>query len=115
MNYAHLDPAWSTASRRALDTLLERLCADGAVFVTDHELRQLVERHWSVRELGGRGVLLRHYGVPRETLRFAAPADVRGARLSGPHDDPKAELEVADGTAEVRVNLGEYVIEWTRA
>ncbi len=115
MNYAHLDPAWSAASRRALDTLLERLCADGAVFVTDHELRQLVERHWSVRELGGRGVLLRHYGVPRETLRFAAPADVRGARLSGPHDDPKAELEVADGTAEVRVNLGEYVIEWTRA
>lgn len=115
MNYAHLDADWSAASRQALDTLLVQLCGENAVFLTDHELRQLVERQWSVRELGGRGVLLRHYGVPRDTLRFAVPADVRGAQLRGPHDDPKAELAVADGTAEVRVNLGEYVLEWTRA
>jgi hypothetical protein len=115
MNYAHLDADWSAASRKALDALLEQLCAENAVFLTDDELRQLIERQWSVRELGGRGVLLRHYGVPRDTLRFAAPPDVRGAQLRGPHDDPKAELAVEDGNAEVRVNLGEYVLEWTRA
>ncbi len=115
MNYAHLDAAWSEAGRRALDQLLERLCADGAVFLTDHEVRQLTERYWSVRELAGRGVLLRHYGVPRETLRFPAPQGVKGALLRGPHDDPKAEIGVSEGQVEVRVNLGEYLLEWTRA
>ena len=114
MNYAHLDPAHSRASRDALRELLRRLCADRAVFLIDHEVRQLAERHWSVRSLSGRGVLLRHFGVPRETLRFPTPAGVTGARLHGPHDDPRAELHLADGGIEVRVNLGEYVIEWTR-
>ncbi len=115
MNYAHLDHAWSDASRTALRALLTRLCADGAVFLTDHEVRQLVERHWSVRDLAGRGVLLRHYGVPREALRFAAPDGVTGALLRGPHDDSKAEITVAGGEAAVHVNLGEYVLEWTRS
>jgi hypothetical protein len=114
MNYAHLDASHSRAGREALRDLLSRLCAENAVFLLDHEVRQLAERHWSVRNLSGRGVLLRHFGVPRETLRFATPAGVTGARLTGPHDDPLAELVVADGGVEARVNLGEYVIEWTR-
>jgi len=114
MNYAHLDAAWSQGSRRALAVLLERLCADNAVFLTDHEIRQLVEKHWSVRELGPRGALLRHYGVPRDTLRFAAPHGVVGARLHGPRGDARAEMAVDDGLVEVRVNLGEHVLEWTR-
>lgn len=115
MNYAHLDAAWSAASLRALEALLVKLCADGAVFLTDHEVRQLVDRAWSVRELGGRGVLVRHYGVPRDPLRFSAPEGVHAARLVGPHDDPRAELDVHDGEVEARLNLGEYVLEWVRA
>jgi hypothetical protein len=39
VNYAHLDPAWSEAGRRALRDLLGRLCADGATFMTDAEVR----------------------------------------------------------------------------
>src|SRR5215468_8406787 len=112
MNYAHLDAARARASREALRELLRRLCAERAVFLLDMEVRQLVERHWSIRDLSGRGVLLRNFGVPRDTLRFTTPAGVTGARLSGPHDDPRAELSVADGCLEMRVNLGEYVIEW---
>ena len=115
MNYAHLDPGHAEASREALRELLRRLCAEGAVFLLDTEVRQLAERHWSVRDLGGRGVLLRHFGVPRETLAFATPPGVTGARLRGPHDDPRAELCVTDGRIEVRVNLGEYVLEWSRS
>ena len=115
MNYAHLDATWSQAGRGALVALLERLCADGAVFLTDHEVRQLAERSWSVRELGGRGVLLRHYGVPRETLRFVAPEGVTGTLLRGPHGDAKAEISVDRGQVDVRINLGEYVLEWTHA
>ena len=84
LNYAHLDPPWSEAGRTALRDLLGRLAADGAVFLTDAEARSLAERGWSLRPLGGRGALLRHYGVPLEPLRFAAPAGVAGARLHAP-------------------------------
>ena len=42
LNYAHLDPAWSEAGRAALRDLLGRLCADGAVFVTDARLHAMV-------------------------------------------------------------------------
>ena len=41
-NYAHLDPCWSEAGRAALRDLLGRLCADGATFVTDARVRELV-------------------------------------------------------------------------
>ena len=115
MNYAHLDAPWSQASRVALGTLVEKLASEGAVFLTDHEVRQLVERGWSVREIGGRGVLLRHYGVPREDLRFVAPDGVTGALLRAPSADAKAELAVEHGQVLARVNVGEYVIEWTHA
>jgi len=115
MNYAHLDAKWSAAGRAALASLLQQLCASGAVFVTDHEVRQLSERSWSVRELGGRGVLLRHYGVPGAPLRFEAPDHATGAMLRGPHGSPTSEFLLADGQMEVRVPMGEYVIEWKHA
>ena len=41
-NYAHLDPAWSEAGRAALRDLLQRLCADGAVYLTDTKVYDLV-------------------------------------------------------------------------
>jgi hypothetical protein len=41
-NYAHLDPAWSEAGRAALRDLLRGLCEDGAVFLTDAKVRDLV-------------------------------------------------------------------------
>jgi len=118
LNYAHLDPEWSGAGRTALGELLGRLCRDGAVFLTDAELRQLSTRAWSVRPIGGRGALLRHYGVPREPLAFPAPGRSRGARLRPPAEgvgEADGTIKVEGGTAEARVNLGEHVIEWVGA
>lgn len=118
LNYAHLDEAWSAAGRAALRDLLGRLAAEGAVFLIDAEVRSLAERGWSLRALGGRGTLLRHYGVPLEPLRFAVPAGVHGARLHAPGPgagESEGEVKIADGTAEARVQLGEHVIEWVRA
>ncbi len=43
LNYAHLDPRWSEIGREALRDLLRRLCADGAVFLTDARARDLVQ------------------------------------------------------------------------
>ncbi len=115
MNYAHLDEPWSERSRTALRELLTRLCADGAVFLTDHEVRQLVQHNTSWRPLGGRGVLLRHYGVPREELRHPVPEGVTGALLRGGPGDAKAEVAVVEGELRARVNVGEFVVEWTHA
>lgn len=42
LNYAHLDPTWSGAGRAALRDLLGRMCKDGAVFLTDGKVRELV-------------------------------------------------------------------------
>jgi hypothetical protein len=112
MNYAHLDEPWRRAGRTALAALLERLCAEGALFLTDHEVRQLAERGWSVRALGSRGALLRNYGEPAEPLRFEAPEGVAGARLAGPA--AADGVHVAGGRAEARVPPGETVLEWTR-
>lgn len=113
LNYAHLDEVWSVNGRAALRDLLTRLCADGGVFMIDAEVRQLAERGWSVRPVGTRGVLLRHHGVPRESLRFAAPAGVVGAQLRGPDAASSGGVKVEDGMAEARVNLGEHLVEWT--
>jgi peptidoglycan/xylan/chitin deacetylase (PgdA/CDA1 family) len=113
MNYAHLDAEWSSAGRAALAALLERLCAEGATFLTDHEVRQLAERAWSVRDLAGRGALVRNLARAEEPLRFPAPAGVRGARVAEGADG--AGLRVEDGRVEARLPLGETVLEWTRA
>lgn len=118
LNYAHLDEPWAEAGRSALRDLLAGLGADGAVFLTDAEVRSLAERAWSLRPLGSRGVLLRHYGVPCEPLRFEAPLGVTSAvvRAPGPGGAPgDAEVRLDGGTAEARVQLGEHVIEWVRA
>ena len=81
LNYAHLDAQWSANGRAALRELLTSLCADGALFLIDAEVRSLAERGWSVRAIGTRGMLLRHYGVPREPLRFPVPEGVTGSRV----------------------------------
>jgi hypothetical protein len=44
LNYAHIDASWSEAGRAALDDLLSRLCADGATFLVDADVRSLLER-----------------------------------------------------------------------
>ncbi len=41
LNYAHLDAAWAATGRAALRDLLGRLCADGAVFLTDAKVLEL--------------------------------------------------------------------------
>ncbi|HYM82194.1 MAG TPA: hypothetical protein VEY91_12395 [Candidatus Limnocylindria bacterium] len=111
-NYAHLDPGWSEAGRGQLRDLLHLLVGEGAVFLTDFETRQLVERGWSVRPIGSRGILLRHYGVPREPVRFPAPAGVTrvGLRDAGRRDEVRLGLE--DGEVRAEVNPGEYLLEW---
>jgi hypothetical protein len=54
LNYAHLDPEWSERGRAALRELLGALCREGAAFLTDAEVRALVERGRSAREIGAR-------------------------------------------------------------
>jgi len=114
VNYAQLDPEASETGRAALRELLARVCRDGAVFLTDFEVRQLVDRRWSVREVGDRGVLFRYHAVPREPVRFAAPAGTKDARLREGHDSD-ADLVFEDGEVTLRANVGEYLIEWTRS
>jgi hypothetical protein len=114
VNYAHLDPAWSESGRASLRRLLDALAEDGAVFLTDLEVHQLVERGWSLREIGERAALLRYYGVPREPLRFPAPAGVsRVAVREGRADG--VEVGVTGGEVVARLNVGEYLLEWNNA
>ncbi|HTO90787.1 MAG TPA: hypothetical protein VMJ70_06605 [Candidatus Sulfotelmatobacter sp.] len=111
VNYAQLDPEAAEAGRASLRDLLSRLSRDGAVFLTDHEVRQLVDRRWSLRPVGDRGVLLRYYAVPREPVRFPAPKNARGAALREGHD-ADADVFFEPGEVTVRANVGEYLIEW---
>jgi hypothetical protein len=113
LNYAHLDPAWSAAGRAALRDLLQRLIADGAVFLVDDEVRQLHRQSWSARPVGPAALLLRYYGVPRQPLRFPAPA---GATRIAPREgrDPE-DIAIVEGELVARVNVGEYLVEWTSA
>lgn len=118
LNFAHLDPAWSQAGRDALRGLLAQLAEEGAVFLTDAEVRDACERGWSLRPIGHRGALLRHHGVPREPLRFPVPPGVVGAHFRGPRGGTEpvgSEVKVEAGMAETRVNVGEYLLEWERA
>lgn len=114
-NYAHLDGEWSAAGRDALARLLARLGGEGATFLVDDEVRQLLERGWSLRPWGADRVLLRHHGVAREPLRFPAPAGVTGARCLPPSGGGDAGVKVHAGTAEARVERGEHLIAWERA
>ncbi len=114
LNYAHLDPAWSEAGRKALGSLLRGLALEGARFLTDMEVRQLVERGWSLRSSGPEAVL-RHHGEPHAPLRFALPAGATGVRFAAAPADASAMLQCVDGTAEARVSVGDYRIRWERA
>jgi len=114
LNYAHLDAGWSAAGREALASLLTLLAAHGARFVTDTEVRQWLERRWSVR-VGRDGAVLRHLGDPGEPLRFALPPQARDVRFEGLPDAGSASLQSSDGTAEARVGVGEYRIRWESA
>jgi hypothetical protein len=115
VNYAHLDAAWSEVGRSRLRDLMGALAGDGAVFLTDAEVRQLVERAWSLRPIGARGTLLRHYGVPREPLRFPAPRGVDRVALREGSRAEEARVTLEGGEVRVEANPGEYVLEWRSA
>lgn len=114
MNYAHLDPAWSEAGRTALDDLLGRLTADGAIFLVDAEVRALEERGWSARPIGERGALVRFRGVPGEAFALPVPAGVGAAAVRDPSGRSGVEFAARKGEAEIRLNVGEYLVEWVR-
>lgn len=111
VNYAHLDADVSRAGRTALGDLLRRLAADGAVFLTDSEVSQIVGHGASVRPLGATRVRLR--SVHGGTLTWTASADVTGARFLGEAKD--AEITVEGGRAEARLPAGAFEVEWRRA
>ena len=113
-NYAHLDESWSQAGRAALRELLTRLTSDGATFLLDFEVRARAERAWSVRPIGARGVLVRYYGVPREPVRFAAPAGVSGVSIAEAQGSGRASASVEQGEVLGAFDPGEYLIEWVR-
>ena len=71
LNYAHIDPEWSRAGREALRALLGALCREGAAFLTDAEVRALVERGRSAREIGARA-LVRSYAAGAWRAEWAA-------------------------------------------
>jgi hypothetical protein len=112
LNYAHLDPAGSDAGRGALRDLLRRFAADGAVFLTDAEVRQIQERGWSTRPIGERGTLLRFHGQPRLPIRIPAPAGTHGVLLREGRNPSGPELAHEGGAAIARVAPGEYLLEW---
>jgi len=113
VNYAHLDPAWSTAGRAALRALLASLAAEGATFLVDHEVRMIEDLGWSLRPLGAHGALLRVAGASGP-LRFAAPAGVLGVAV---HAELQAPAGVALEGREIVASLGPgtWRLEWRRA
>jgi hypothetical protein len=119
LNYAHLDPAWPDAGRAALRDLLALLAREGAIFLTDAEVRSLHERAWSLRALAGRTALLRYCGVARARVRIPAPTGTTGVTLIEARgaDAPRLAIEAGGAAAELVAELGpgECVIEWTGA
>ena len=121
LNYAHLDSAWTEAGRAALRDLLALLAADGAVFLTDAEVRALHDRAWSVRPVGEGAALLRYHGAPGARVRFPAPAGAERVTLAetpetpatSPARPPRVTLEAGEVTAEVEP--GAYLLRWGRA
>lgn len=112
LNYAHLKPEHAAAGRAALRTLLKRLVEDGAVFLVDAEVRQLEDHAWSVRRFGPHGALVRYYGVPREPIRFDAPAHARACQLREGSGRGESDVRLEDGHVTARLNVGEYLVEW---
>jgi hypothetical protein len=113
-NYAHLDAIWVERGRNALGQLLSGLVAEGATFLVDAEVRALVERSWSVRPIGKRGVMVRFYGVPKEEIRFAAPAGVTGVAVGEGASGDRARVRVDGGDVVAALDPGEYLLEWSR-
>jgi hypothetical protein len=112
-NYVQLDESRGEACVDRLREFLAALAGDGAVFLTDSEVHQLVARRWSMRTIGARGALIRHWGVPGQPLRFAAPPGVeRVAVREGQGEGVGAMID--DGYVELRCNIGEVLVEWRR-
>lgn len=116
LSYAHLDPAWPDAGRAALRDLLALLAKDGAIFLTDAEVRSLHERAWSLRPLTGRTALIRHYGEARARVRIPAPAGTTGVALVEARAAGAPMLGIEAGGGEVvlvaELDPGDYVIAW---
>jgi hypothetical protein len=112
MNYVHLQPGWATAGREALSTLLAVLADEGAVFLVDFEVRDLLERGWSTRPVGSTGAVFHYYAVPNEPVRWKAPDGVTGLKVTaGPEG---GRFVVEDGHVLARANVGSYGLEWSR-
>ncbi len=111
-NFVHLDPKMAAIGHAALRDLLMRLVGDNAVFVQDDEVRQLLERQWSAREIGARGVLVRFYGVPGEAIRFPARPGISRVWLHEGSGAKEVAVAVDGGEVEARLNVGEYLLEW---
>jgi len=122
-NFAHLDAAWSERGRSALASLLGTLAADGATFLTDAEVRALVDRGWSLRPVGERGAVVRAFGGSGEPLRFVAPPGVTGVSIAGVggvegaggRATAASTATLDAGMAELNVGPGTYRLEWSRA
>jgi hypothetical protein len=114
VNYAHLDSGWSERGREALRELLRRLTADGAMFLTDAEVRSLAERGSSVRPAGDRGAVARCHAPAGETLRVALPAGVTGGTVREGRGEG-VEIAIEGAQAVLRLERGDYFVEWTRA
>jgi len=113
VNYVHLDAKRQANGLARLRDLLAVLVEDGAVFVTDAEVHGLLEHGWSERAIGARGALVRYYGVPRDPVRWPAPAGASGVSLrEGKADDVDVRLD--SGRVELRANVGEYLLEWAQ-
>jgi hypothetical protein len=110
-NLVHLDAARAERGRDALRGLLSRLCEDGAVFLVDREVRELVERGWSAREIGERGVLVRRHAEAPRTIRLPAPADARQVHVRNGRVE---SATIERGEAHVRLGEGEALFEWER-
>ncbi|MGH7741829.1 MAG: hypothetical protein ACRENS_07395, partial [Candidatus Eiseniibacteriota bacterium] len=111
-NYVQLDEARGEECVERLREFLAALAGEGAVFVTDSEVHSLVNRRWSMRTVGARGALIRHWGVPGEPLRFAAPPGVERVAV---REGQGISAVVENGQVELRCNIGEILIEWRRA
>jgi hypothetical protein len=112
VNYVHLDTEGAAEGRAALRALLARLQQDGAVFLVDDEVRQLLDRSWSVRAIGDRGVLVRYYGVPREPIEFPARAGATRVAVREGRGPEAVQVAVEGELVVARLQVGEYLLEW---